>query len=395
MKNICLYVWGLLMLLVSCTPSQPKDYYEIVGEVKNVADSTIINLFRIEGSMGKTIAVDTIIGGKFYFKIKPDSLAKDELTLACFRSREFPTMACKLWASAGDIVKVTGENALIHTWKVKGGAPENASMQAYLDDSRPLWDEYQLNAIRQKNMSTRGRDLSEEEYQMWKQERDSLESVNKELSLRIAANVISRMKKTKVDKVWLNELSGKAGSVKHTKNYPYKEEVIELYNSLTEEQKQHPLAQEACANLFPPQHIEVGKEAADATLYDLDGNKHSLSELRGKYVLIDFWSTGCGPCIMAIPEMGEIVSAYKDKLSVVSISIDTKRVWEEASKEHPMTWNNWNDLKEQAGIYAHYDLGGIPNYTLVSPEGMVVEQWMGYGKGSLKEKVGQYLNENN
>mgnify|MGYP003490445342 FL=1 len=81
-------------------------------------------------------------------------------------------------------------------------------MQAYLDDSRPLWDEYQLNAIRQKNMSTRGRDLSEEEYQMWKQERDSLESVNKELSLRIAANVISRMKKTKVDKVWLNELSG-------------------------------------------------------------------------------------------------------------------------------------------------------------------------------------------
>ena len=195
MKNICLYVWGLLMLLVSCTPSQPKDYYEIVGEVKNVADSTIINLFRIEGSMGKTIAVDTIIGGKFYFKIKPDSLAKDELNLACFRSREFPTMACKLWASAGDIVKVTGENALIHTWKVKGGAPENASMQAYLDDSRPLWDEYQLNAIRQKNMSTRGRDLSEEEYQMWKQERDSLESVNKELSLRIAANVISRMKK--------------------------------------------------------------------------------------------------------------------------------------------------------------------------------------------------------
>ena len=94
-------------------------------------------------------------------------LAKDELNLACFRSREFPTMACKLWASAGDIVKVTGENALIHTWKVKGGAPENASMQAYLDDSRPLWDEYQLNAIRQKNMSTRGRDLSEEEYQMW------------------------------------------------------------------------------------------------------------------------------------------------------------------------------------------------------------------------------------
>ena len=67
---------------------------------------------------------------------------------------------------------------------------------------------------------------------------------------------------------------------------------------------------------------------------------------------------------MAIPEMGELASTYKDKLNIVSISTDNKNVWERASKEHPMTWDNWNDLKGNAGIYAQYDQRGIPNYTL-------------------------------
>ena len=60
---------GLTLMLSACASPQPKDYYEIVGEVKNVKDSTIINLFRRDGDVGRTIATDTIIGGKFHFKI--------------------------------------------------------------------------------------------------------------------------------------------------------------------------------------------------------------------------------------------------------------------------------------------------------------------------------------
>ena len=199
------------------------------------------------------------------------------------------------------------------------------------------------------------------------------------------------MKKSEVDAIWMDKLRGLAISVKYYKDYPYKEDVIALYNSLTEEQKQDILAQETYTMLFPPQHVEAGKEMTDADLFDLQGNKHRLAELKGKYILIDFWSSGCGPCIMAIPEMGELASTYKDKLHIVSISTDNKKTWERASKEHPMTWNNWNDLKGNAGLYASYDQRGIPNYTLVSPEGIVLEQWTGYGKGSLKAKIGEYL----
>ena len=382
---------GLTLMLGACASPQPKDYYEIVGEVKNVEDSTIINLFRRDGDVGRTIATDTIIGGKFYFKIKPDSLMKDELSLGCHRSKQFPSMSATLWASAGDYVKVTGENTLIYTWEVKGGAPENATWQAYLNDSRELFDEYQRNSVLQKELSTQARSLPKEERGALKLKNDSLESINNKLMNQIGANEIQRMKKTEVDAIWMDKLRGLALSVKYTKDYPYKEEAIALYNSLTEEQKQHRLAQEAYTMLFPPQHVEVGKEMADTDLFDLQGNKHRLAELKGKYILIDFWSSGCGPCIMAIPEMGELATTYKEKLNIVSISTDNKNVWERASKEHPMTWNNWNDMKGNAGIYAQYDQGGIPNYTLISPEGIILEQWMGYGEGSLKKRIGEYL----
>ena len=384
---------GLTLMLGACTSPQPKDYYEIVGEVKNVEDSTIINLFRRDGDVGRTIATDTIIGGKFYFKIKPDSLAKDELSLGCHRSKKFPSMSALLWASAGDYIKVTGENTLIYTWKIKGNAPEIAAWQAYLNDSRELLDEYQRNLVLQKEIFEQIGKQPKEERTTFKQKIDSLETIDNKLTTQISANEIRRMKKSEVDAIWMDKLRGLAISVKYYKDYPYKEDVIALYNSLTEEQKQTELAQEAYVMLFPPQHVEVGKEMADTDLLDLQGNKHHLAELKGKHILIDFWSSGCGPCIMAIPEMGELASTYKDKLNIVSISTDNKNVWERASKEHPMTWNNWNDMKGQAGIYAQYDQGGIPNYTLISPEGIVLEQWMGYGEGSLKKKIGEYLDK--
>ena len=56
-----------------------------------------------------------------------------------------------------------------------------------------------------------------------------------------------------------------------------------------------------------------------------------------------------------------------------------------------MGWNNWNDLKGQSGIYVQYDQHSIPNYTLVSPEGIVLEQWSGYNKGSLKQKLDERI----
>jgi len=381
MKKILLLA---LLFLTACT-YQPKDYYEIFGEVENVKDSTIITLFRRLGNVGQGLASDTIIDGRFYFKIKPDSLVKDALSLSCFRSSEFPSMGAMLWASAGDVVKVSGKNTLIYTWKVEAPAPENKVWQTYINDSRELWDEYQSNAILREMYISKAYNLSREEVdRLIRPKTDSLNAIIRKINLQIRANNIRRMKQMPVDDIWLQLLNDLA---LFSTNPEQIDETIELYNLLTEEQKQHSFAKEAYTILFPPQHVEVGKEMADADLYDLQGGKHSLAELKGKYILLDFWSRGCGPCIQAIPEMGELASTYKDKLNIVSISTDNKQMWEEASEAHPMSWNNWNDLNGTAGLYANYDQGAIPAYTLISPEGIVLEQWVGYGEGSLKFKL--------
>ena len=69
------------------------DYYEVKGELKNVPDSTVLGLSRVVDNLIWTITTDTVFGGRFHFRIKPDSISKEELTLACFRGKDFPMMS--------------------------------------------------------------------------------------------------------------------------------------------------------------------------------------------------------------------------------------------------------------------------------------------------------------
>lgn len=160
---------------------------------------------------------------------------------------------------------------------------------------------------------------------------------------------------------------------------------------MNEAQKASIKGQEITVNLFPPVVVKEGDEMADTELYDLDGKIHHLTDFKGKYILLDFWSSGCGPCIMALPEMKEIQEQYKERLTVISLSSDTKSRWKAASAKHEMTWQNLSDLKQSAGLYAKYGVNGIPNYVLISPEGKIMKMWSGYGKGSLKLKMRRYL----
>lgn len=160
---------------------------------------------------------------------------------------------------------------------------------------------------------------------------------------------------------------------------------------MNEAQKASIKGQEITVNLFPPVVVKEGDEMADTELYNLDGKIHHLTDFKGKYILLDFWSSGCGPCIMALPEMKEIQEQYKERLTVISLSSDTKSRWKAASAKHEMTWQNLSDLKQSAGLYAKYGVNGIPNYVLISPEGKIMKMWSGYGKGSLKLKMRRYL----
>ena len=119
---------------------------------------------------------------------------------------------------------------------------------------------------------------------------------------------------------------------------------------------------------------------------------HHLSEFKGKYILLDFWSIGCGPCIASLPEMEEIIELYKGRMEVVGISIDPENLSKSSVKEKQMKGNQWNELRKgNTGLTVVYKVDGYPCYVMISPDGKVKKIWKGYGKGALKKQVKELL----
>ena len=102
---------------------------------------------------------------------------------------------------------------------------------------------------------------------------------------------------------------------------------------------------------------------------------------------MDFWSSGCGPCLAAVPELSAISKEFPESLTIVSISLDKDSVWREASKEHSIFWHDWNDPKGTSGSIRSYGTNGIPTFVLVSPEGIINDIIVGYNEGLMRNTV--------
>lgn len=381
-----------MLLLLASVCAQAQGSFVIEGNVKNVKQGVCLNLFRMEGKSGSSIAVDTLRGDSFRFEVPVSETDTERFTLI-IRDGNLYSMGLSLWAKKDSYIRLTGEDMNIYTWQVESEMPQQKTWQLFVEDSRDLWNLLQENRMEHMRLMRKypRKPENEEVRARVVAIRDSLENVEKELDFRIDSNIIARMKQLPVEEVWMDKLGSLAVGVRYTEGFPYRKEVEELYARLTDEQRRTPEALDIHAYLYPVKMTAAQEKAAEGDLFDLQGNVHHLSDFVGKAVLLDFWSRGCGPCIMALPEMKEISEKYADRLVVVSISIDDKTGWEIASRKHDISWWNLNDLKGNHGIYAKYSSGAIPRYVFLSPEGKVVEMWSGYGKGSLLEKLGKLM----
>lgn len=121
--------------------------------------------------------------------------------------------------------------------------------------------------------------------------------------------------------------------------------------------------------------FEPGAVAPDFELPAPDGKSVSLSSFRGKYVLLDFWASWCGPCRAEIPHLIEVYKKYQaDGLEILSVSVDNnKNAWEKAITETGMTWTQVSDLKGMKSAVAKlYGVEGVPAIWLIDPEGKVI-----------------------
>jgi len=287
------------------------------------------------------------------------------------------------------------EKTLKEQCNVADDSKEQQDLNRYADACREECSKEQEIYIQLMDLFSKGRtgNPSEEEKNAIRNEMKELQKKTDSLRLISSQKEIEIMQQTPKGTVWMDKLLGQCKQSKYMENYPYKEDLIALYNKLSDNEKNSQAGKEITVCLYPPVTVKEGDEMADTDLYDLQGNIHHLADYKGKYLLVDFWSRGCGPCMMALPEMKEISETWKDKVTVISLSTDTEKGWKEISKTKDMSWVNLNDFGGMSGLAAKYNVRGIPHYVIISPEGIILHSWSGYGKGLLKRKLNKWVNK--
>ena len=140
------------------------------------------------------------------------------------------------------------------------------------------------------------------------------------------------------------------------------------------------------------ENVQVGKVAPEFALPDTAGVSVSLSDFRGKYVLLDFWASWCPPCRKEMPHLVELYKQYKNKgFEIVGISLDSKpEAWAKGVKDLNITWTQLSDLKgwQNAGA-ALYGVNSIPHTVLVDKDGTIIAKNL-HGQ-ELEDKIKEVL----
>ncbi|MFD2286678.1 redoxin domain-containing protein [Pedobacter petrophilus] len=364
-KLIVLLILTGLYFSAVAQQKTPDVQYTITGKLKGIKEPAKAYMYYQYQGFHKDSAVVT--NGQFTMKGSAPLPMKAFVLLAQAGQNIYshPSMDQVAVYLQNGTITIESPDSLKHA-KV-GGTQLNRDQQDYINA---------LGNIRdlQADLSTKMRNVTDPQAQ------DSVKNDYAQLDVMLQSNLAAFIQSHPNSSVALNVLRA---NFKPSDNF---ELAKTLFNTLSDSIRKLPPAEVYAMSMEDVTKVGIGKVAPDFAAQTMIGKEVHLSEFKGKYVLLDFWASWCGPCRKESPNLVKSYDSYKNKnFTILSFSLDDDvAAWKKAVADDKYVWDNVSGASGQTGLVAKlYSVDGIPANFLIDPSGKIIATNL---RGDMLEK---------